>query len=339
MSDVIKALSQTSLPSILAFFGVFFIFLAIGGKLGAQIITDRIPKRYAGILGSILLCSSLALFVISLESNETQVEAAKKQDIDSEEAYSLHPALPMNQPISQATELEWEFYSTDKSTKCSLIANKEYLFTILGLDANGEPSVAKRKTVSDLTTTSCYITGKKEPQVTNEHGALEGVELLAHKTAEGIWTFDDPPSATENQKKAMRSEGFIDPFAGYPNEKVPVGKVITFKDEEMSMIFGTSLLGKKEGTVAIKFENVIKRREPIAQLSYSMNVVITTLDENNDEILIKMSLNGGGSLSLLENAKINSAATLTGIVTYTMSATPDEVLTGPATMKISIKEL
>ncbi len=65
MLEVIKALSQSSLPEILAFAGVLFIFLAIGGKFGAQIITDNIPKPIAACIGGILLLGSLALFVIS----------------------------------------------------------------------------------------------------------------------------------------------------------------------------------------------------------------------------------------------------------------------------------
>jgi hypothetical protein len=338
MLDLIKAL-PSSLPGILAFAGVLFIFLSMGGKLGAQLITDNISKRYAGIVGVIFLLSSLALFIVSRESRSTGLEISKDPIINSGETYTLRPKLPMNQPISQVTDIEWEFSSADKSTNCSFINHKEYAIVILGRDTKGEPSVAKRKTVSDISTSSCKIAGKGEPEVANTRGELEGKDLLAHRTAEGLWIFDDPTGFTEKQKKAMRSEGFMDPFSGYPHEKVAVGKVITFKDEELSLVLGTTFPGKKEGTVAILFEHVILDREPVAQLKYSMNMSGTTLDENDNEFSVKMSLNGGGRLSLSENPKINSTSTLTGIITLSMQASPGVVMTGPATMKIFVKEL
>ena len=102
--------------------------------------------------------------------------------------------------------------------------------------------------------------------------------------------------------------------------------MLTFKDEEVSLIFGTVLPGKKEGTVAMKLDRVIEDREPVAQLSCSMTISITTLTENDDEILIKMSLNGRGRLSLSENSKINSTVILKGIVTgITTSDSPDDI--------------
>ena len=219
MLDFIKALSQTSLTGILAVAGVLFIFLSIGGKLGPQIITDKIQKRYASIIGIILLLCSLAMFVVSTtmrprEHSKAQVEIIKNPIIDSTKTYKLRPTLPMNQPISQVTEFEWTFSSTDKSTKCSIVCHREYVIIILGRDIDGKPSVAKRKTVLDLSTISCNIAGEREPQVNEIHGELEGTELLANQTAEGLWIWDELPGATEKQKKAMKLEGFSEPFFG-----------------------------------------------------------------------------------------------------------------------------
>ena len=80
MLEVIKALSQSSLPEILAFAGVLFIFLAIGGKFGAQIITDNIPKPIAACIGGILLLGSLALFVISTTIQSTNIKTTEATD-------------------------------------------------------------------------------------------------------------------------------------------------------------------------------------------------------------------------------------------------------------------
>jgi len=345
MLDIIKALSQTSLPEILAFAGVIFIFLAIGGKFGAQIVTDNIPKPMAAGIGVVLLLTSLALFVISIiiQSNnaKTTEETERKTRTDnivSVATYKLRPSLPLNQPISQVMDLEWSF-SPNTSTKCSSVIHTEDVITILGYGENDEPTVAKRKTVLNITIVSCNTAQETKPQITTTHGELEGKELLAHRTKEGIWTLDEPPGTTEKQRKAMRNAGFMDPFSGLPNEKVPIGKVITFKDENVSLILGTVFPGRKEGAVGMKFERVIKDREPYAQLSYSLDIRTTILDDNDNEQLITMTLNGGGQLSLSENTKINSTTTLTGIIAFSTPAMPGVTFTGPATLKMVIQEL
>ena len=330
--DILMQLSQTSLPGVLALAGVFFIFLSLGGKLGAQLVTDNIPKRYAAITGAFLLSCSLVLFVVPMIIfNGKSVEPKSN-------TYNLHPIIPLNQPISQLTDMEWSFASTDKSIDCSSKIHKEYIITILGRDSNGESSVAKRNAVSDISTVSCNISGEKDPVVTTIHGELEGKELLAHQTQEGQWSFDELLGATEKQKKAMRIEGFIEPFTGYPHEKVPIGTVITFKDQDVSLIIGATIPGKKEGNVAIKFDHIVKDREPLAILSYSMDISLTTLDENNKEVIMKMALNGGGHMPLSENTKINAVTALSGVVTI-MSSSNIGMVSGPATMKMTIKEL
>lgn len=329
--DILMQLSQTSLPGVLALAGVFFIFLSLGGKLGAQLVTDNIPKRYAAITGAFLLSCSLVLFVVPMIVNGKSIEPKSN-------TYNLHPIIPLNQPISQLTDMEWSFASTDKSIDCSSKIHKEYIITILGRDSNGEASVAKRNAVSDISTVSCNISGEKDPVVTTIHGELEGKELLAHQTQEGQWSFDELLGATEKQKKAMRIEGFIEPFTGYPHEKVPIGTVITFKDQDVSLIIGATIPGKKEGNVAIKFDHIVKDREPLAILSYSMDISLTTLDENNKEVIMKMALNGGGHMPLSENTKINAVTALSGVVTI-MSSSNIGMVSGPATMKMTIKEL
>ena len=329
--DILKQLSQTSLPGVFALAGVFFIFLSLGGKLGAQLVTDNIPKRYAAITGAFLLSCSLVLFVVPMIVNGKSIEPKSN-------TYNLHPIIPLNQPISQLTDMEWSFASTDKSIDCSSKIHKEYIITILGRDSNGEASVAKRNAVSDMSTVSCNISGEKDPVVTTIHGELEGKELLAHQTQEGQWSFDELLGATEKQKKAMRIEGFIEPFTGYPHEKVPIGTVITFKDQDVSLIIGATIPGKKEGNVAIKFDHIVKDREPLAILSYSMDISLTTLDENNKEVIMKMALNGGGHMPLSENTKINAVTALSGVVTI-MSSSNIGMVSGPATMKMTIKEL
>jgi hypothetical protein len=345
MFEIVKALSQTSLPTILAFAGVLFVFLSIGGKLGAQIITDNVPKRYAGIAGTFFLLASLMLFVVSTSMQSQILNTVSMDNLiktgtkDSAEGYKLRLTLPMNRPISQITAMEWTFSSNDKSTDCISISNKEYIITILGRDNNDDPSVAKRKTVTDLATVTCKAIGDKESKVNIIHGELEGLELLAHQTQDGIWIFDDPPGVTKKQKTAIINEGFMEPFSGYPREKVALGQIVTFNGEEVSLILGTAFPGKKDGVVAIKLEHIINDKGPVALLSLSMDISMTGINESNNEFFIKMVLNGGGRLSLSESSKIDSTATATGILSYSLSNTPNVVTTGPVTISMSFQEL
>ena len=69
-----------------------------------------------------------------------------------------------------------------------------------------------------------------------------------------------------------------------------------------------------------------------------MDISLSTLDENNKEIIMQMALNGGGHMPLSENTKINAVTALSGVVTI-MSPSNIGMVSGPATMKITIKEL
>jgi hypothetical protein len=64
MVDLMKSLADTPVPTILVVAGLFFLFLAIGGQLGAKIVTDRVKQKLAGIVGAFLLIAGLALYLI-----------------------------------------------------------------------------------------------------------------------------------------------------------------------------------------------------------------------------------------------------------------------------------
>jgi hypothetical protein len=233
--------------------------------------------------------------------------------------------------------MEWKF-SPNESTNCTQIVRKEDIKTILGRDLSGESSVAKRKIISDLSITNCTIARKETPQVEITHGDLEGTELLAHKTAEGLWVYDELPGTTEKQKYQMMMEGFTEPFSEFPKERIPIGKVILLKDQDISFLWGSAFPGKTNGTLAMKFDRVIMEREPFAQLSISYDIAMTTLAENNEEVVLTLTVNGGCRISISDNTKLNSSANLTGIIKAGMPNSQD-ALSGPASLKIIIKEL
>ena len=81
----IELVNDTPIPIILVVAGLFFLFLAIGGRFGAKIVADRVKEKYAWFLGTILLFAGLALSLIppppspvtdSVESAEAKTATA-----------------------------------------------------------------------------------------------------------------------------------------------------------------------------------------------------------------------------------------------------------------------
>ena len=58
-SDLINALQNASVPTVLIVAGIFFLFLAIGGGIGATIVTDKVKPRAAGIISALLLLAGI----------------------------------------------------------------------------------------------------------------------------------------------------------------------------------------------------------------------------------------------------------------------------------------
>jgi hypothetical protein len=258
------------------------------------------------------------------------------QTIFAPETYKLHPTFPLNHPISRVTEFQWSFSAGSK--QCVSVTHVEDIFTVQGRDANAEPSSIRRKFVSNTTSIFCSENGNSYPRevVTNP---LDGKEVHVEKTVEGVWVQEEFSGITEKQKVALNNDGFTDPFSGMPDKKVPVGEIMSFKDERLSLLFGSVFPGKKTGIAAVKFESVNTEREPVAQLSVMVDTTMTILDESNKEAQIKLSLNGGGKQSLSEKAKIESTTSLTGIMSYNLVATPSEITTGPIKMTLVIREM
>jgi len=62
MLDLINTISSTPIPTILIVFGAVFIFFAIGGKVGANIVSDHISKSLSGAIGLIFIISGIGFY-------------------------------------------------------------------------------------------------------------------------------------------------------------------------------------------------------------------------------------------------------------------------------------
>lgn len=65
MSDLLSALSNTPLPTILVVAGIIFWILAIAGSLAGKITVEPAKQKTAGLVGSALIVLGLVLFFAS----------------------------------------------------------------------------------------------------------------------------------------------------------------------------------------------------------------------------------------------------------------------------------
>jgi len=64
MKDIIIALKETPISTILIVGGIFFLFIAVGGKFRTKINTHRIKQKFSAVIGIFLLCSGIVLHAI-----------------------------------------------------------------------------------------------------------------------------------------------------------------------------------------------------------------------------------------------------------------------------------
>jgi len=64
METILAALKDTPIPTILVIAGVAFLLLSIAGQLAGRIAVPPERQRWAAIMGSILLVSGVALYVV-----------------------------------------------------------------------------------------------------------------------------------------------------------------------------------------------------------------------------------------------------------------------------------
>ncbi len=63
MADMLSTLANTQIPTILVVTGIAFLFIALGGRLGAQVVTDKIHPGRALVAAVAFLIAGVALSV------------------------------------------------------------------------------------------------------------------------------------------------------------------------------------------------------------------------------------------------------------------------------------
>ena len=107
--ELLKSLADTPIPTILVVAGLFFLFLAIGGQIGAKIVTDKVKQLYAAVLGGI--CVLLGLAIYWMGSSHTimpQVQEPAEQGLPPAIEHEPEPGRtgPEEQIVAQIQEYE-----------------------------------------------------------------------------------------------------------------------------------------------------------------------------------------------------------------------------------------
>lgn len=66
MDDLIRLVTEISLPRFLIVAGILFLLLSVLGKLGSKIVVDPRKQKYAGVIGTFLLFAGIVLYFIPL---------------------------------------------------------------------------------------------------------------------------------------------------------------------------------------------------------------------------------------------------------------------------------
>jgi hypothetical protein len=105
MSDLVRTLSDTPLPTILVLAGVLFWILAIAGSLAGKITVERGKQTTAGLVGTAFVALGLVLFFVP--SNQSQTGKAKEVQTTGSPAPA--PASPVPKQICSdaAGHSEW----------------------------------------------------------------------------------------------------------------------------------------------------------------------------------------------------------------------------------------
>lgn len=89
MAETLSSLANTPLPTILVIAGLVFVFVAIGGRLSGQFVTDNVKPRDALIAGALLMIVGIALNASGRSTPDSKAEptvSGAAHDNDAKEA-------------------------------------------------------------------------------------------------------------------------------------------------------------------------------------------------------------------------------------------------------------
>ncbi len=100
MLELLSQLSKTPVPNVLVIAGIVFLLLAVAGKVGANLSVPPNRQKTAALVGTILLVSGIAMFMVP--------PGSKSQVVEPPPTPTIHPQIDNNymthDSIKQAIE-------------------------------------------------------------------------------------------------------------------------------------------------------------------------------------------------------------------------------------------
>ncbi len=249
MQGLVDALTKTPLPTILVVAGIVFLFLAIGGQLGARVSTKQLQPAYAAALGAILLAIGIYLQLVSTRQNAT-AESKRSEAFHPTPAAAETPrqletpryALRASAQPGRVLRAVWKQEMPNATitleqgnsyiTATESTAKNWMLLTDIMAANDGAPTVIRQTIQSDNRSTQLTLEGK-EPTTQETKGPLVGATIL-FEWKNGSWEkslVDKQPNAEE--KAELDQQQFVNVDDIYPKEKVSPGYSWELKDQQL----------------------------------------------------------------------------------------------------------
>ncbi len=291
MKDLIDAVAKTPLPTILVIAGVVFLFLAVGGQLGARFSTKGLQRAYAAGLGLFLL--AVGIFLQLGASKETPAEPKPaKSEQSATPAPTATPSGPPGYALRGALQVGQVFRSDwvqklsnavitvqvgeKNATATGNWNSKSTVRTEIVAMRDGEPSVVRLTWESDDRVFEMKLQGQQQPNKNEQKGPLIGeTVLLEMQNGQTRKTLMGKQPTTE-QQAALDEQNFTNPDDIYPKEKVVPGYSWEVKDQHLAHFLPTALSIK--GDALCTFEKVEAHRgQKCAVITLSINASFKVL--------------------------------------------------------------
>lgn len=299
MSDLINSLSGTPLPTILVVAGVVFLFLSIGGRLGAQIATDTIKRTFAGVLGSVLLIGGISLYMGGQLYDQAPEGESKPSKVTNKKTYTLRAdSVPPGRIIEVLTQFSWPEANMTivsgadqtKNVKISVVSNEITKSEILS-SLGGRPTALKETILSDTTKTTTYIDG--DEKTVTEEGSLSGHSILIEKQG-GRWVKSLLGAEPTAEQQAELREPYGDEYETYPAGSVEVGTTWALDGPQLAHICGFGNLLSIAGSANLTFDGIVQCGEEKCA-AISLKRIELSGDMLVDGEIVKFELGGYGT--------------------------------------------
>lgn len=299
---MIQSLAQTPLPTILVVAGIIFLFLSVGGRLGAQIATDTIKRNFAGVLGVILLIGGISLYFAGQPHYQPQTPHEEKPPKDV--GLNNYKLRANSLPSGRTIEKRSQFSMSDGTVtfqdgvghvvtgKINIEGGDSEKLEILS-SSNGRPTAFKQTILSDVTKTTIHIA---ENVTTNtEHGVLNGHSILIEKK-DGVWVKSLLGSEpTEAQRNELR-EPYEDDYETYPAGSVKIGAEWRLDGPQIAYMSGFQNLLSVDGSASMTFEKLVDHGGEKCAVILVKRLELDGIMLNNTGNVVRFKLGGSGAI-------------------------------------------